>query len=164
MCTASYISQNAINKIEPPNWWVNMNNSNFQLMLHGDDLARGELNIANPKIKVKKTSTFKNPNYLFVDIEILDNSVPFYFVINFLKDGINSTYNYKLLDKKNRVNSQSSFNSSDVIYLITPDRFANGDSKNDINKDLLEKRIMRKKPNARHGGDILGIINHLDYI
>lgn len=164
LCTVSIFSQEAITEIEPPNWWVNMNNSSFQLMLHGEDIASGELKITNPKVKIKKTSALKNPNYLFVDIEVLENNEPFDFTINFSKDGINSTYNYKLFDKKNKVNTQSSFNSSDVIYLITPDRFANGDPKNDINKDLLEKRIMRKKPNARHGGDILGIINHLDYI
>ena len=63
-------------------------------------------------------------------------------------------------DKTNR----ETFNSSDVIYLITPDRFANGDQKNDVVKKLKEKKVNRKKPYSRHGGDIQGIIDHLDYI
>ena len=90
--TVSILSQEPITEIDPPNWWVNMNSSSFQLMLHGEDIANGELKVINPKVKIKKTNTMKNPNYLFVDIEILDNNEPFDFDINFSKDGIRACY------------------------------------------------------------------------
>tara|TARA_Y100000589_G_scaffold329930_1_gene378016 strand:- start:15584 stop:17476 length:1893 start_codon:yes stop_codon:yes gene_type:complete len=157
-------AQDFIYHVEPPNWWINMSSNELQLMIHGDKVGEYELNIEHEQIKILRENRLSNPNYVILYLEILKSEKDFDFKITFSKEGkIYENYTYHLY-KRDKTNIRSTFNSSDVIYLITPDRFANGDSNNDINKDLLEKKLIRNKPNARHGGDILGIINHLDYI
>ena len=161
--TTSLFAQDFIYHMEPPNWWVDMRSNEFQLMIHGEKVGECEVAIENEDVKILKTKRLSNPNYLVLDLEILRSNKAFDFVLTFSKDGVvYENYKYKLL-KKSTVRRET-FNSSDVIYLITPDRFANGDPKNDQVKKLAEKKVNRKKPYARHGGDIQGIIDHLDYI
>ncbi len=157
------IAQDFIYHMEPPNWWVDMRSNEFQLMIHGEKVGECEVNIENEDIKILKTQRLSNPNYLVLDLEILRSNKAFDFVLTFSKDGfVYQNYTYKLLKKSTA--RRETFNSSDVIYLITPDRFANGDPKNDQVKKLAEKKVNRQKPYSRHGGDIQGIIDHLDYI
>ena len=125
--------------MEPPNWWVDMRSNEFQLMIHGEKVGECEVAIENEDIKILKTQRLSNPNYLVLDLEILRSNKAFDFVLTFSKDGVvYETYNYKLLKKSTA--RRETFNSSDVIYLITPDRFANGDPKNDQVKKLAEKK------------------------
>ena len=161
--TTCLFAQDFIYHMEPPNWWVDMRSNEFQLMIHGEKVGECEVTIENEDVKILKTQRLSNPNYMVLDLEILRSNKAFDFVLTFSKDGVvYENYTYKLLKKSTA--KRETFNSSDVIYLITPDRFANGDPKNDKIKKLAEKKVNRKKPYSRHGGDIQGIIDHLDYI
>jgi glycosidase len=151
--------------VEPLNWWVDMKSPKFEILVHGDKVGECDVNISDERVKLIKTINLENPNYIVLGVQILERSKAFSFDIEFSKEGkLYEKYNYQLLKKSKRNIAKDTYNSSDVIYLITPDRFSNGDKKNDIVSSLREKKINRRKPSSRHGGDIKGIINHLDYI
>ena len=157
--------QDFLYHVEPLNWWVDMNSPKFEILVHGDRVGECDVNISDERIKLIKTINLENSNYIVLGIQILERSKAFSFDIEFSKEGkLFEKYNYQLLKKSKRILAKDTYNSSDVIYLITPDRFSNGDKKNDIVSSLREKKINRRKPSSRHGGDIYGIINHLDYI
>jgi len=151
--------------VEPLNWWVDMKSPKFEILVHGDKVGECDVNISDERIKLIKAINLENPNYIVLGIQILERSKAFSFDIEFSKEGkLFEKYNYQLLKKSKRNIVKDTYNSSDVIYLITPDRFSNGDKKNDIVSSFRENKINRRKPSSRHGGDIKGIINHLDYI
>ena len=160
-----FYGQDFLFHVEPLNWWVDMNSPKFEILVHGDKVGECDVNISDERIKLIKTINLENSNYIVLGIQILERSKAFSFDIEFSKGGkLFEKYNYQLLKKSKRILAKDTYNSSDVIYLITPDRFSNGDKKNDIVSSLREKKINRRKPSSRHGGDINGIINHLDYI
>lgn len=152
-----------IDRMEPPYWWSDMANPVLQIMFYGDNIADFDCKVKNTEITQSEIKAVKNPNYLFLYV-----TIPDYFngnlEIEFSRNGkIIDVIEYILKKRKENSSNRAGFNSSDVMYLITPDRFANGDPKNDINKDLGDK-LDRSEPFGRHGGDLKGIINHLDYI
>jgi len=149
-----------ISRVEPANWWVGMKNKQLQIMVYGPGIARSTLTINYPGIKITEIAKTDNPNYLFVYLNIGSTTKPGLIPLHF-SDGANKlTYNYPLWSRTREAGAMG-FNASDVLYLITPDRFANGDTTND---NLDSAKVNRKNPNARHGGDIKGIAAHLDYI
>lgn len=158
---SGFTAEAQIKKIEPPFWWSGMQKSEVQLMVYGDDISSLEPEIDGLEIKeVKKT---ENPNYLFITIETKGVSAKNY-TINFKKDGkVVSKQAYEIKSRKENSANRKGFDSSDMIYLLMPDRFANGNPKNDSNSALKEK-ANRELQGGRHGGDIQGIIDHLDYI
>jgi glycosidase len=158
-------SQNLLHHVEPISWWVNMKSSKFQILIHGDQLKELDINIPDSKIELLKVHYLENENYVALDVEVIERGEAFSFDIYFSKnDQLIEKYNYQMGLKSERNMENESFSSKDVIYLITPDRFSNGDKNNDIIKSLKEQKMNRQDPSARHGGDIQGIINHLDYI
>ena len=161
----SICSNAQIERIEPPNWWVGMQNNALQLLVKENNIGSSIPEISYQGVTIKKVHKAKSPNYLFIDLEIEKNTKPGYFEIVFnLENGKKKKQTYQLKERLKSPDKYVGFNSSDAIYLITPDRFANGDTSNDIDEMLLEKTIDRKNDYGRHGGDIRGIINHLDYI
>ena len=161
----SICSNAQIERIEPPNWWVGMQNNALQLLVKENNIGSSIPEISYQGVTIKKVHKAKSPNYLFIDLEIEKNTKPGYFEIVFnLENGKKKKQTYQLKERLKSSDKYVGFNSSDAIYLITPDRFANGDTSNDIDEMLLEKTIDRKNDYGRHGGDIRGIINHLDYI
>lgn len=149
---------------EPTNWWVGMNNPDFQLMVHGKDVGLTNPVINYQGVVIKKVNPAFSKNYLFIDIYVSASTKPGPFMIFFIRDGDTVyTQPYTLLARDKNIPIKG-FNSSDVIYLLNPDRFANGDYTNDVVIPMKEQKVDRKNPDARHGGDIRGIINHLDYI
>ena len=153
-----------INHLEPPLWWAGMLDSSLQLMVHGEDISDLDPDIDYPGVLINGTHKTENPNYLFIDLLFLEMVEPGSFDIMFKKNSKELIkYNYKLLKRKPDSNKREGFSQKDVIYLITPDRFANGDPKNDSVSTLKEGRN-RKSKYGRHGGDIAGVIDHLDYI
>ena len=152
-------------RIEPPNWWIGFKNTQLQLMVYKDGIGATEPHIDYPGISILKTTQGKSSNYLFIDLSIAASTPSGSMKINF-KQG-NATvfaYDYSLNKRNANAASTKGFDTADAIYLITPDRFANGAETNDTNPTLIEKTIDRSDNYARHGGDIQGIINHLDYI
>lgn len=154
-----------VDRVEPPFWWTGMVNPHLQLMVHGLDIAGSNPGIDYPGVRVKQVSRLESPNYLFIDLEISGSAKPGSFAIEF-KDGKKNTgsFTYRLLERKPGSAEREGFNSSDVICLITPDRFANGDPSNDIVTGMREKAVDRSDITGRHGGDLQGIIDHLDYL
>lgn len=154
-----------VERVEPPNWWTGMKNENLQLMLYGKQLSGSGVLINYPGINIRSVSSVQNENYLFVDLLIERDTRPGTFEIKLQKQG--KTYasvNYELHRRDEGAARTEGFNSSDVIYLLMPDRFANGDPGNDVIKSMRETTVDRNEPYGRHGGDLRGIINHLDYL
>jgi glycosidase len=148
-----------ITRVEPANWWVGMKNTNLQVMVYGPNIGKSKLTVQYPGVTVKEVAHTDNANYLFIYLNIAAQTKPGLVKLQFTDGGQKFTYNYPL---KARVKEGAAgFSSADVLYLITPDRFANGDPANDA---LETVNVNRNDPNARHGGDLKGIEQHLDYI
>jgi len=154
-----------IDRIEPPNWWVGMNHSQVELLVYGDEISTYTPSINNDFIILNEIKKTENRNYVFLTIDVSKAPVGF-FKIDFKKKGKRNNFSvdYELKERRKDSKLRKGFDSSDAIYLITPDRFANADPSNDIVKGMRETKIDRKHDYARHGGDIKGITNHLDYI
>jgi glycosidase len=161
--SVSLLSQ--VKKIEPPFWWVGMENTQLELMLYGENISQYKLSIDAKTVKIIEVKRTENANYIFLNLDV-SKAVSGTFKINFSKKGKRNNFSidYELKTRKENSKLREGFNSSDVIYLITPDRFANADASNDIIEGLKESKIDRSNDYARHGGDIQGITNHLDYI
>ncbi|MBD0833423.1 glycoside hydrolase family 13 protein [Aestuariibaculum sediminum] len=156
---------NDLERIEPLNWWVGFKNQELQLLVKNPDIAMATPEINYEGVSIKAVHKADSPNYLFIDLHIDRTAKPGTFNIVFKFDN-NETIiqTYQLKPRLKPSEDYIGFDSSDAIYLITPDRFSNGNPSNDIHPNLLEKGINRKDNYARHGGDIKGITNHLDYI
>jgi len=154
-----------IKKVEPPHWWAGMSYNQLEILIYGENISQYKPSIKNDNITLVDVKRTENENYLFLNVD-LSNAGSGIFKIDFSKKGkqINFSIDYELKERIKDSKSRKGFDSSDVIYLITPDRFSNGDTSNDIVEGLRETKIDRKNHYARHGGDIKGIINHLDYI
>ena len=162
-CLSSRIIAYDIQHVEPPFWWIGMEDKKLQLMIHGENISDLNPEIDHKGVEIEKIHRLENKNYLFIDL-LLNNANPGSFDILFKRSGkVESEYNYDLLERMPGSMERKGFDPSDVIYLITPDRYANGDPNNDI-IDGLKEGVDRSKNGGRHGGDIQGIIDHLDYI
>ncbi len=151
-----------IEKMEPPFWWAYMNLSSVQIMFYGKNISQYDVTISN-SIVVENIKKTENPNYVFVTIDT-KNSIAQDFVFSFSKNKkIAFTQKYSLKARKENSKFRKSYDASDVIYLIMPDRFANGNPNNDSTSETTEKSD-RTIPGGRHGGDIEGIIKNLDYL
>ena len=151
-----------LQRVEPAFWWKGMHNPELQILLYGKNIADYEIEISD-QIKIREIQKVENPNYLFITLNT--NEIPVSkFKIN-LKNGKKtvSSYTYELKPRASGSAGRGSFSSEDVMYLIMPDRFANGNLKNDNTPDTAEKAD-RSNKDGRHGGDIAGIIKNLDYL
>ena len=148
-----------VTRVEPLCWWTGMN-TELQLMVQGPGISDYEVAFEKgPKvIKVHKAD---NPDFIFVDVEVPSDLKPGDYDLVFSKGRDSFKYRYSF--GKKAAGERESFSTEDVIYLIVPDRFANGDPSNDSTDDTKEK-AQRSAPFGRHGGDIQGIIDHMDYI
>ncbi|WP_378173107.1 glycoside hydrolase family 13 protein [Aquimarina sp. SS2-1] len=151
-----------ITRVEPPFWWVQMKSQDLQLLIHGENIATFDVSIRYPGVQIKKINKVENTNYLFVDLIITENTKPGKILLEFTKDGQTFSHTYQLKSRKKRQYTGQAITAADVIYLITPDRFANGDTTNDSTEDTLEK-ANRKDDNGRHGGDLKGILDNFNY-
>ena len=160
----SQMPPDIIQRLEPPFWWTGMSNPSLQLMVHGPGIGNLQPVIRNKGITVDSIARTDNRNYLFIYLKISHKTSQGSFTIHFQNDGKTVTsYVYQLYDRRPNSSAREGFSNADVIYLVTPDRFANGDPANDSSPLALEK-ASRQNKNGRHGGDIQGVINHLDYI
>jgi len=150
-------------RIEPPNWWVGMKKPLLQLLVYGNDIAEFKVSVKHESVNLIKVNKVENPNYLFLDLLIDKSTRAGSFKINFKTNTRNVSYDYKLNSKEDDTDKHNGFDQSDVIYLIMPDRFSNGNPLGNNVDGILEKAD-RKNGDGRHGGDLTGIRNHLDYI
>mgnify|MGYP001955061017 CR=1 FL=1 len=155
-----------ITRLEPSNWWVGFKDPSFQIMVYGKDIAEYNVSIPSVELNLHEVSTTSNSNYLFLDVSTTTEAVPGTVNIEFehVGDAKESfSVSYPLLEREANSSNREGFNTQDVIYLITPDRFVNGDQSNDSHPEYVDS-FNREDPYGRHGGDIEGIIQRLDYI
>ncbi len=153
-----------IERVEPPNWWAGFKETELQLMVYGENIGNATPNIDYPGVNIENVEEAKSPNYLFINLQIGKAEAGTFELIFELEDGSEEVYEYELKSREKPASEYVGFDNTDALYLITPDRFANGDESNDNNENLNEKTIDRDDDYGRHGGDIRGIIDHLDYI
>lgn len=152
----------AIERIEPLNWWVGFKDTSLQLLIHGDKVADKKVSLNYAGVKLISTQKVDNPNYLFVNLQISAATKPGKFNLVLTQAGAKTiTYPYEL---KQRSNKTQGVTNKDFIYLIMPDRFANGDESNDRIAGMKDKTFNRDSIFYRHGGDLQGIINKLPYL
>ncbi|WP_295675974.1 glycoside hydrolase family 13 protein [uncultured Mucilaginibacter sp.] len=155
----------ALERVEPMFWWVGMHNPNLQLIVHGDHIASRKVEFSYPGVKLVAVHKVENPDYLFIDLRIFSGTVPGTFPIKFKKAGEKViTYNYDLKKRDASSGRAQGVTDKDLIYLIMPDRFSNGDTDNDSFAKMRETGIHRDSMFSRHGGDLKGIMDHLDYL
>ena len=154
-----------IDRVDPAFWWVGMKNPKLQLLIHGAEICNRQVSVDYPGITLVKVNRACSPNYLFVSLELDPKTVKagkFQFRLK-QPDQPDLIVNYELKNRRPGSAEREGFSSADVIYLLMPDRFANGNQAND-NVDSLPDKADRSKLDGRHGGDIQGIVDHLDYI
>lgn len=160
---AAHAQNHRIDHLEPPFWWTGMQHKQLQLMVHGEGIGALEPALSYPGVKIDRVQRVANKNYLFVDLSIGTQAKPGKFDIVFGKGAGAVRYNYQLLAREPGSAQRKGFDSSDAIYLVMPDRFANGNPANDSMAGMADK-LNRANGGGRHGGDIEGIISRLDYI
>ena len=151
---------NPIERVEPPFWWAGFEHAELQLLVKGEGIAAYSPSVESPGVEITRVETGDSPNYLFVYLDV-SNAQPGAIDLFFVGDDSQIHWSYELrMRESGRVGS---YDASDVIYLVTPDRFANGDPSND-SVDGYTDALNREDDYGRHGGDIEGIRQHLDYI
>lgn len=154
----------SIQKVEPPFWWTGMNQMDLQILVYGTDIGFTEPEIDYPDLLLLEVKRVENPNYLFIHLRMNNDTKAGTFNIRFQKDGKEIlNWEYELKEREAGSAERIGFNRTDVLYLLMPDRFSNGDQSNDHLRAMLES-VDRTNPDGKHGGDIKGISNHLDYI
>lgn len=152
-----------IKKVAPSFWWAGMKNPELQILLYGEDLALSDVSVSGEGIYLKEAVRQDNPNYLLLYLDLSEAKAQTFQIL--LKNGKKKLQvPYELKSRMRRGEDVKGFTSEDVLYLIMPDRFANGNPENDVVGEMREKKVDRTDSFARHGGDIQGISNHLDYI
>ena len=165
LLSSSVFAQSKLERIEPMNWWVGMHNPKLQLLIHGNQIAAYEIRINYPSVKLLEVHKVENPNYLFADLEISTTAKAGKMTIGFFLNGKKRFENvYELKERTQNTNGIQAVTNKDLIYLLMPDRFSNGDPKNDIVKGMKETKLNRDSMYYRHGGDLQGLINKLDYL
>jgi neopullulanase len=153
-----------IERVEPANWWVGMQHNRVELLVHGKEIATATPRLSRAGVTIVDVQRTDNPNYQFVTVEIAGDAMAGSVDIEFVEAGkVVATHPWRLDAREPGSAQRRGFDARDAIYLVTPDRFANGDPTNDSVAGMTEA-ANRGNPNGRHGGDIAGIRKHLDYI
>ncbi len=159
----SLVYSQHIAHLEPSNWWTGMNDPFVQILVHGDQIAEFTPSLDYPGVALKQVHTTENKNYLFLDLEITREAKPGILQFSFKRNSEGFQHPFEIKSRTAGSANRQGFTNSDAIYLITPDRFVNGNPDNDSVEGYMDK-LNRAEEYGRHGGDIQGIINSLDYI
>ena len=153
-----------VERVEPPSWWVGFDDPHVQLMVHGPGVATTVPVLDYAGVRISDVRRLESPNYLFVTLEIAPQTLPGRLRIVLRRDGRRvADFDYRLEARSPGSRDRRGFDARDAIYLIVPDRFANGRPANDQAKGMGD-HVDRNDPDARHGGDLEGIRQHLAYI
>ncbi len=155
------VNGQVIERVDPPSWFTGMKESSLQLMVYGTEIGTYDVKADYPGVRVVTLVRTENPNYLFVNLNISRETLPGNVKLTFTSGKKHVTREYPLSARP--TGPARGFNSSDVLYLLMPDRYANGDTLND-NVEGMTEQINRSNPGGKHGGDLKGITDHLDYL
>ncbi len=155
--------QASIKKVAPTFWWAGMKNTELQVLLYGEDISFSDVSLTSSDVYLKEVVRQANSNYLILYLDLKEARPQKFDIV--LKKGRKVTkVLYELKERIRKGTDIEGFTSSDVLYLIMPDRFANGNPDNDVIPGMLENKVDRNEQFGRHGGDFKGISEHLDYI
>lgn len=157
------IAQEQIQKVEPPYWWAGMNNDTLHLLFYGHDISTESITCNNKEILIHDFRISNKADYLFLDL-IIKGSLPGVITLNFKSKKKKIKWKYLLKERVKDNIHPLGLNQSDLIYLLMPDRFSNGNTDNDAFEKMNQSTIHRDSLYERHGGDLQGVIDHLDYI
>ena len=152
-----------VKKVTPTFWWAEMKNPELQILLYGDNISSHDVTISSKDVELREVVKQENPNYLLLYVD-LSEAAPQTFNITLKKGKKTTQIPYELKQRRPGSSEVKGFDASDVLYLIMPDRFANGNPSNDIIPGMLENKVNRNEQYGRHGGDLKGIEEHLDYL
>lgn len=152
-----------IEKIDPPFWYAGMDDNELQLMVYGKDIAHAKVGVSYPGVRISSTVKMESDNYLLVYLTLSDEVKPGTLKLTFEQGRRQITKEYELKARAMAGSERKGFDASDALYLLMPDRFANGDTSNDQLQGMAPYEVNRNNPDARHGGDLAGIEQHLDY-
>ena len=152
-----------VNKIDPPFWYAGMQNPELQLMVYGEGIGSANVSVDYPGVSLSSTVKLESNNYLLVYLHLDKDVKPGKVKLTFTEGKKKLVKEYELKKRSKKGEERIGFDMSDVLYLIMPDRFANGNPENDQVKGMRPNTVDRQDPNARHGGDLAGIEKHLDY-
>ena len=152
-----------VNRIEPTNWFVGMKNPSVQLMVYGENIRNAEVKTDYAGVKIDSVVRLDSPNYLLVYLNIA-GAQPGTMKIDFTIGKLTMQVKYDLKAREMSGDRRMGFTNADVLYMLMPDRFANGNPSNDRVKGMRSQVCDRNKPSYRHGGDLEGIRQHLDYL
>jgi neopullulanase len=150
-------------RVDPPNWWVGMQDTTLQLCVYGKAINSQSVVINYPGVTMTKVTKVKNPNYLFLDLSISRTAPAGKIEFSFSDSTHCITHNFWLRTRDSLPRAQG-FSSADLMYLLMPDRFSNGEKRNDIVSNMTDTKLKRDSMFYRHGGDLKGLIDHLPYI
>ena len=152
-----------VTRIDPTNWFVDMQDPTLQLMVYGKDIKFADVSTDYPNVKIDSLVRLDSPNYLLIYLN-LKGAKPGEITLTFSnKNGKKTIKKYQLKAREMAGSDRKGFDISDVLYMLMPDRFANGNPKNDIIKGMEDQLCNRNEPSLRHGGDLEGLRQHLDY-
>lgn len=152
-----------IQRVEPAFWWAGMKNPELQILVYGKDISTASVSLSHPGVEITRIEKPENPNYQFLFLRINSSAKPGVIPVTFTRGRKKRVINYELKQREKPAADYKGFTAADVMYLIMPDRFANGDETNDYVVGMLEKPN-RANDFGRHGGDLKGIENNLDYL
>lgn len=155
-----------VSKIDPPCWWTEMADDTLQLMVYGNNISAAEVKVTYPGVNLLETVRPDSPDYLLLYLLVDDSAKPGNVAIDFKIGKKKQSVDYQLKKRTGLKPEFEGFDAADVLYLVMPDRFADGDSKNNVMPEQMKfnPQTNRSKEGARHGGDIQGMVDHLDYI
>jgi glycosidase len=152
-----------IERMEPPNWWIGMQHSQVQIIFYGPGISALEATTDSRNAKILDIHKTSNPNYVFVNIDISEVKKEEIVHFNFKSKGKTvATQDFPILQR--RPSASRGLEGNETMYLAFPDRFCNGNPKNDEVAELSEKKINRKALKGRHGGDLQGVMQQLPYL
>lgn len=161
---ATFAANAAVNidRVEPTNWYAGMKNPSLQLMVYGKGIKQANVSTDYAGVKVDSVVRLDSPDYLLVYLN-LQGAQPGTMKLNFEQGGKKKQVNYEIKRRDMPGEARQGFTNADVLYMLMPDRFADGNVKNNVVKGMLDQRCVRTEPSLRHGGDLEGIRQHLDY-
>lgn len=150
-----------VQRVDPPNWWTGMVEDEVELLFYGKDIQSYSITLNNEHSRILGIEKAPNPDYLYIKVQITALQQAGNLIFEVSKDRKKFTYSYPIL--ANNSYQPAGISDKDLIYLVFPDRFSNGDTGNDALPSMEEKTCDRQALKGRHGGDLQGILNHLDH-
>lgn len=162
LCVMNMNASFKIDRIEPTDWYVGMKDASLQLMVYGKDIRDLDVDVQYPGVRIDSLVRLESPNYLLVYLN-LHGAKAGEMTLNFKQGKKTKEVTYTLKNREMAGEKRIGFSNADVLYMLMPDRFANGRTDNDAFKTMRDKVCDRQAPSLRHGGDLEGIRRHLDY-